>query len=81
MTVVDDLLYVIGGYCNSALAINEQYVPIGYSSTMLTSEPESSSIYLVVVVVVLTTGIIGAGLIFYKKRKNGVYGRYNFLAL
>ncbi|MCL2643582.1 MAG: hypothetical protein FWD52_08785 [Candidatus Bathyarchaeota archaeon] len=49
VAVVDDILYVIGGYTyiypdvlgspSEPCSVNEQYVPFGYSSTPLTSEP------------------------------------------
>ncbi|MCL2172528.1 MAG: hypothetical protein FWB84_02620 [Candidatus Bathyarchaeota archaeon] len=74
VAIVDDILYVIGGYTSNELlnyysrkepivnvAINEQYVPIGYSSFPLTSESVVETSFLnmsVIVVLVLTVAIV-----------------------
>jgi len=54
-------------------AINEQYVPIGYSSMPLPSESEPSkppATYLVVTTLAITVGVIAAGLlVYFRKRK------------
>ena len=86
MAVVDDVLYVIGGYISvdmhdffdwyapkAVTALNESYVPIGYSSMAITSKFELTntlSTYLVVVVLVLIVGIV-SGLFFYFKKNVG----------
>jgi N-acetylneuraminic acid mutarotase len=91
IAIVNDLVYVIGGntgeYFARICSINEQYVPIGYSSTpigskpsdsLITSEPEPSTSLqtcLLVVILAITTLIIAMGMFFYfKKRKSGVTG-------
>jgi N-acetylneuraminic acid mutarotase len=97
VVAVDDVLYVIGGYIQlgpapgapvyGTTAVNEQYVPIGYSSTpigpkpsdsLITSEPEPSTslqTYLLVVILAITTITIAMGMFFYfRKRKRGVTG-------
>ncbi|MDR2708018.1 MAG: hypothetical protein LBB87_04670 [Nitrososphaerota archaeon] len=56
-------------------AVNEQYVPIGYSSIPLTSEPASKNYttYITVTILALTVGVIIFGLLFLKKkRKNNL---------
>jgi N-acetylneuraminic acid mutarotase len=82
VAVVDDAIYVIGGtfvgpegpyYTEGtwrASAVNEQYVPIGYSSIPLTSDFASKnySTYTIAVVLVLTVGFVG-GLFLFKKAK------------
>ncbi|MDR2700185.1 MAG: hypothetical protein LBC12_05185 [Nitrososphaerota archaeon] len=78
IAVIDDVLYIIGGYTISwghsqfgsvgfatLSALNEQYVPIGYHA--LNGIFELSSIY-VVVVLVLTVGIVGS-LFFHLKKE------------
>jgi hypothetical protein len=67
VTAVDDTLYIIGG------ALNEQYVPIGY-----TSVPKDFNLLKfsqLVVVLVLLIGVIAVGLFFYfEKGKRAVVG-------
>ena len=84
IAVVDDLLYVIGGHMplpyhgsftgympGEPLAINEQYVPIGYSSATVGSEHSKPlSTYLIVAALAITTVTITAGVFFYFKKRN-----------
>jgi N-acetylneuraminic acid mutarotase len=87
VAVVDDILYVVGGCTSNDLhssgttttpsAFTEQYVPIGYSSTPLTSDSSINGAFLTdsaVVVIVLTTSIVVlVSLFFYvrQRRKDG----------
>ena len=85
VAVVDDILYVIGGYTSTDLAsiggtvnssaLTEQYVPTGYTGTLplvnlTASESKPSSTYLIVVALVLTVGIVVVVFFYLKKRRN-----------
>ena len=63
VAVVDDILYVIGG------AVNEQYVPIGYTSVPMSYDFFKTLSHLVAIVLVLTVGIVTIGLFFYFQRR------------
>ncbi|MCL2691471.1 MAG: hypothetical protein FWE56_04340 [Candidatus Bathyarchaeota archaeon] len=77
VAVVDDILYVIGGSIASVSSgyfpaeissLNEQYVPIGYNSTPLTSEQSinrSFSTELVAAVIVLMICVVVITLLFF----------------
>jgi hypothetical protein len=76
VAVLDDILYVIGGTVlgtagQEASSVNEQYVPIGYSSTFYNElfSNEFPSSYLIVVALVLTVGVVGGLILYFKKRK------------
>ncbi|MDR2700341.1 MAG: hypothetical protein LBC12_06005 [Nitrososphaerota archaeon] len=71
VAVVDDLLYVIGGWCGGEISsLNEQYVPIGYHGTLSSNTKFSltNKTTVAVVILILTIGIIG-GLFFYLKER------------
>jgi hypothetical protein len=81
--VVDDLLYVVGGWCDGEVSsLNEQYVPIGYGSlstppepsySLITSEPEPSApslAYFIVAALAITIGLVVVSLVFYFKKRN-----------
>jgi len=63
VTVVDDILYVLGG------AVNEQYVPIGYTSVPMSSVFFKKLEYLVVAILVLTVGTGGVFVYFQRRKK------------
>ncbi len=86
VAVVNDILYVIGGYTSNNLAtiggavnpcvLNEQYIPIGYHSISipeLSVTPEFTLIYLIVITLVIGTAVIGL-FFFLKKRQKGCTG-------
>ncbi|MDR2203206.1 MAG: hypothetical protein LBE76_02685 [Nitrososphaerota archaeon] len=70
-TVVNDLLYVIGGRIHGAevVSLNEQYVPIDYISGSMNSDFSKPLNQFVVVVLVLTVGIVTVKLFLYFKKK------------
>jgi hypothetical protein len=78
VAVVDDVLYAIGGATSSRttrdgyLSVNEQYVPIGYSSTPFTSEQSINKAFStesVAAAIVLIVGVTVAASLFFYLRK------------
>jgi N-acetylneuraminic acid mutarotase len=67
VAVVDDILYVLG-------STNQQYVPIGYSTTSSPTEPPEASIFsqtpFVVIVAIVITFIAALSLFLYFKKEN-----------
>ncbi|MDR2707371.1 MAG: hypothetical protein LBB87_01295 [Nitrososphaerota archaeon] len=102
VAVVDDILYVVGGtfvgpegpyYTEDtwrASAVNEQYVPFGYSSILVPEQSnttieqsnlpvEPSGSFLtetVIAVIILTAGIVATGLFFYFKKVHKKDGKW-----
>jgi hypothetical protein len=88
VAVVDDLLYIIGGYTpfpysgsftgyvpGVPLGINEQYVPIGYQDALLSGTGFSlSNITIAVVALILIVGIAGGLVLYFNKKKRGCIG-------
>jgi hypothetical protein len=77
-TILNDAIYVIGGYTYKWLpgdfypmAANERYTPFGYETVPHEPEPEPFPTTLVATVAVASVAIIGLGLLVYlKKRKH-----------
>ncbi len=84
VAVVDDVLYVIGGFSQVSVpsAVNEQYVPVWYnavpidtepSGSLVTSEPEPSktpSTYLIATILTIIVVTFATGLFLYFKKRN-----------
>ncbi|MCJ7762365.1 kelch repeat-containing protein, partial [Candidatus Bathyarchaeota archaeon] len=65
VTVVDDLLYVIGGgngWASFFSRANEQYTPFGYGTVPPAPEPFPTTL---VAVILVSVAIVGAGLLVY----------------
>lgn len=87
VTVVNDLLYVIGGgQSMSPLSTNEQYIPIGYNGTGLLNPSQSpistaantlsmSSPLAYVFVACASIAIVSAGLIVFFQRRHRISQR------
>ncbi|MCL2288403.1 MAG: hypothetical protein FWC33_04420, partial [Candidatus Bathyarchaeota archaeon] len=90
VAVVDDILYVIGGSISTrdtpsrVLAVNEQYVPIGYNYTppstsstpptsLITFEPESPSFNIPIAAILAITIVTIATVLFFHFRKRTKY--------
>jgi len=69
-TVVNDLLYVIGGTIHTeVVSLNEQYVPMDYASGSMNSDLSKPLNQLVAAVLILTFGVVVIGLLFYFKKR------------
>jgi hypothetical protein len=80
VTVVDDILYVIGGYRVyrgneiTSFSVNEQYVPSGYKDTIPAPETSNTakivvSTYRIVAISALTIIVVVSSLFFYFKKR------------
>jgi N-acetylneuraminic acid mutarotase len=80
--ILNDTIYVVGGYTYSwlpgnyaAVATNEQYTPFGYGTIPLKPEPEAFPLTLVAVAFVTSVTIITMILlIYFKKREKAKSG-------
>jgi len=73
IAVVDDILYVVGGRTDQTFvsAVNEAYIPIGYSSVAMPTPSEPFFKYVATTALVLTAGataIVSAQ--YFKKQRN-----------
>ena len=78
VAVVDDILYVVGGRTDQTFvsAVNEAYIPIGYSSVAMPVSSVTSPVlsesffkYVVTAVLVLTVGAAAIVSVLYFKKK------------